>query len=176
MGSLRLHNLHYRKLATPLQAMPADFPIGARSACCASCADRSQSSGIAFHSVPLARTAWAALYFRYQLPSIFLCSAGIIIPVISVLFPACGRELLRQLGILYLPGGISSELLRALRNFPLFHFRPRAPGFPIGAFLPASHRVQMSAALRPAPSVRCPRNIEPAALRSALGTMFPMMG
>ena len=42
---------YYPKLAIPLQAMPADFPVGARSACCASCADRSQSSGIAFRSV-----------------------------------------------------------------------------------------------------------------------------
>jgi len=134
--------------------MPADFPVGARSACCASCADRSQSSGIAFRSVPTARTGCTSFRFRYQLPDDRLVRSWYIYTCYISLSPAFGRELLRQLGILYLPGGISSELLRALRNFPLSHSRPRAPGFPIGALLPASHRVQMSAALRPAPSVR----------------------
>ena len=49
-------------------------------------------------------------------PTIFLYGHAIIIPVICVLHPAAGRELLRQLGKLYL----------------LSHFRSRAPGCPIG--------------------------------------------
>lgn len=50
-------------------------------------------------------------------------------------FSACGRKLLQQLGNPYLTGAIYSELLCALRNLPLSHFRSRVTGGPTGTLL-----------------------------------------
>ena len=97
--------------------MPADFPIGARSAWLRIVC---RSLAVLRHRLPLGGRPLVPAALRSALgtssPTIFLWGPDIPILVIFVLFPAAGRELLRQLRNPYL----------------LSHFRPRAPGCPIG--------------------------------------------
>jgi len=77
--------------------------------------------------------------------------------------PTFRRELLRQLGKLYLTGVISSGLLRALRNLPLARSGQPSTGYPIGSLLPTSYRADELDRFR-ASLPLSGRPLEPAAL------------